>query len=256
VRRAGAAGEILVRADSGFENKKITAKLRAKGCLYSIGIRVLKPVAAAIEAIPDEEWRPVVDHPETGAAEIAETVLGDERLIVRRMRTLDDQQQPFASWQHLAFLTNRSEPPERVEKEPREHAVVELVIRDLVDQALAHFPSGRFNANAAWTVIACLAHNLLRSTEPHGLPSEPPRRARTLRRKLPTLPGRLTRTPRRWTLHLPARPPLADQLPRRPRPRSCAPRARLSTTTSPARRRHSTTLIGARSHTSAPPSHR
>jgi Transposase DDE domain group 1 len=51
VRRAGAAGEILVRADSGFENKKITAKLRAKGRLYSIGIRVLKPVAAAIEAI-------------------------------------------------------------------------------------------------------------------------------------------------------------------------------------------------------------
>jgi hypothetical protein len=207
VRRAGAAGEILVRADSGFENKKITAKLRAKGCLYSIGIRVLKPVAAAIEAIPDEEWQPVVDYPETGKAEIAETVLGDERLIVRRMRTLDDQQQLFATWQHFAFVTNRSEQLERVEKEHREHAVVELVIRDLVDQALAHFPSGRFNANAAWTVIACLAHNLLRWTELLGLPGEPPRRARTLRRKLLTLPGRLTRTARRWTLHLPARWP-------------------------------------------------
>ena len=207
VRRAGAAGEILVRADSGFENKKLTAKLRAKGCRYSIGIRVLRPVAAAIEAIPDEQWRPVADYPETGTAEIAETVLGDERLVVRRVCTLDDQQQLFATWQHFAFVTNRSEPLELVEKEHREHAVVELVIRDLVDQALAHFPSGRFNANAAWTVIACLAHNLLRWTELLGLPGQRPRRARTLRRRLLALPGRLTRTARRWTLHLPARWP-------------------------------------------------
>ena len=134
-------------------------------------------------------------------------MLGDERLVVRRVCTLDDQQQLFATWQHFAFVTNRSEPLELVEKEHREHAVVELVIRDLVDQALAHFPSGRFNANAAWTVIACLAHNLLRWTELLGLPSEPPRRARTLRRRLLALPGRLTRTARRWTLHLPARWP-------------------------------------------------
>jgi hypothetical protein len=42
------------------------------------------------------------------------------------------------------------------------HAVVELAICDLKDQALAHFPSGKFLANAAWTVIAALAHNLLR----------------------------------------------------------------------------------------------
>ena len=134
-------------------------------------------------------------------------MLGDERLVVRRVCTLDDQQQLFATWQHFAFVTNRSEPLELVEKEHREHAVVELVIRDLVDQALAHFPSGRFNANAAWTVIACLAHNLLRWTELLGLPGQRPRRARTLRRRLLALPGRLTRTARRWTLHLPARWP-------------------------------------------------
>ncbi len=48
VRRAGASGEILVRADSGFQNKKITRKLRAKGCLYSIGVRISKPVAHAL----------------------------------------------------------------------------------------------------------------------------------------------------------------------------------------------------------------
>ncbi len=208
VRRAGAAGEILLRADCGFWNKKITARLRAKRCLYSIGVRVTKPVAAAIEAIPDEAWRRLDDYPAPGEAEIAETALGDDRLIVRRVRTLDAQQQLFATWQHFAFISNRDEPLELVEREHREHATIELVIRDLKDQALAHFPSGRFNANAAWTVIACLAHNLLRWTELLGLPDQQrPRRARTLRRRLLALPGRLTRTARRWTLHLPARWP-------------------------------------------------
>jgi hypothetical protein len=207
VRRAGANGEILVRADSGFWNKKITARLRAKGCRYSIGVRITKPVAAAIDAIPEQGWRRLDNYPETGEAEIAETTLGDDRLIVRRVRTLDEQQQLFATWQHFAFVSNRSEPLELVEREHREHATVELVIRELKDQALHHFPSGRFNANAAWTVIACLAHNLLRWTELLGLPDERPRRARTLRRRLLALPGRLTRTARRWTLHLPARWP-------------------------------------------------
>jgi hypothetical protein len=47
---------------------------------------------------------------------------------------------------------------------------IKLAIRDFKDQALAHFPSGKFLANAAWTVIAALAHNLLRWTTLIGLP--------------------------------------------------------------------------------------
>jgi len=91
--------------------------------------------------------------------------------------------------------------------EHRQHAVVELCIRDLKDQALEHFPSGQFNANAAWTVIACLAHNLLRWTGLLGLPDSTIRAARTIRRRLLALPGRLTSHAGHWTLHLPARWP-------------------------------------------------
>jgi hypothetical protein len=60
------------------------------------------------------------------------------------------------------LATNRTEPIELVEAEHRQRAVVELVIRALKDQALAHFPSGHLQANSAWTVIAALTHNLLR----------------------------------------------------------------------------------------------
>ena len=86
-------------------------------------------------------------------------------------------------------------------------AVVEQVIADLKDQALAHFPSGHYGANAAWTVLAALAHNLLRWTQLLGLPDTTVRAARTLRRRLLNIPGRLTHHARGWTLHLPARWP-------------------------------------------------
>jgi hypothetical protein len=84
---------------------------------------------------------------------------------------------------------------------------VELAIRDLKDQALAHFPSGKFLANAAWTVIAALAHNLLRWTTLIGLPDTIIPTARTLRRRLLTVPGRITHTARTVTLRMPARWP-------------------------------------------------
>jgi hypothetical protein len=85
-------------------------------------------------------------------------------------------------------------------------AVRELAIRDLKAGAgLAHLPSGRFAANAAWLLAATLAHNLLRWTASLGLGSRDQQTvAKTLRRTLLVLPGRLTRSARRPTLHLPA----------------------------------------------------
>lgn len=207
VRRAGATGSTLLRADSGFYNHKVFARLEQAGWSYSIGLRMTKPIRELIEQISEQAWTTIVDYPDTGEAQIAETALGSRRLIVRRVRKLDAQTELFPSWQYFPFASNRSEQIALVEAEHREHAVVELVIRDLKDQALAHFPSGQFQANAAWTVIAAIAHNLLRWTTVLGLPAATVRTARTLRRRLLALPGRLTSHAGRWTLHLPARWP-------------------------------------------------
>jgi hypothetical protein len=209
VRRAGASGEILVRADSAFWNKKVMAYLERQGCRYSIGVSLQKPVLERIAAIPEDAWEPVEDYPDTGICQLAETSLGGDRLIVRRvhLHAQEEQTELFAYWRHFAFVTNRSEDMHNVDREHRQHAEVELAIRDLKDQALAHFPSGSFAANCAWTVIACLAHNLQRWTGQLGLKDPTPRMARTIRRWLLALPGRLTRTARRFTLHLPARWP-------------------------------------------------
>jgi DDE family transposase len=211
--RAGALGPKLLRADSGFENKKITARLQAAGWTYSIGARQHKHIKAAIAQIPETDWTPIADYPETGEAQIAQTMLGRQRLIVRRTRLVGAQAELWPDWRHFAFLTNtnRTDALELVEAEHRGHAVVELAIRDLKDQALAHFPSGKFLANAAWTVIAALAHNLLRWITLIGLPDTVIPTSRTLRRRLLTVPGRITRTGRQVTLRMPARWPWQSQ---------------------------------------------
>ncbi|HEV8054107.1 MAG TPA: IS1380 family transposase [Candidatus Limnocylindrales bacterium] len=212
VRRAGAAGQIVLRADSGFWNKQVIARLREQGCEFSIGVTMHKIVTAQIAQIADDAWQPVADYPDSGVCELAETTLGDERLIVRRvhLHAQEDQIELFSYWRHHAFITNRVDAMHDVDSEHRQHAQVELVIRDLKAQALAHFPSGHYSANSAWTVIACLAHNLGRWTTMLGLSDPTPRAAATIRRRLFSLPGRLTRTARRWTLHLPARWPWAQ----------------------------------------------
>lgn len=207
VTRAGAGGEKLLRADSAFWNRKLMSRLQQAGWLYSISIRMQKGVAEQIQGIPESAWQTLEDYPKGGEAQIAETTYGERRMIVRRTRLTGPQAELWPDWRHFPFLTNRSEDIALVEAEHRQHAVVELTIRDLKDQALAHFPSGQFNANSAWTLIACLAHNLNRWTTGIGLPGHTVRAARTLRRRLLQIPGRLTRTARQWTLHLPARWP-------------------------------------------------
>jgi len=207
VRRAGHRGEIVLRADSGFENHKLMRTLDREGVEFSIGVKQSKHVRALIAAIPEENWITIEDYPDTGQAQIAETTLGNWRLIVRRTRLIGDQAELWPDWRHHTFATNRTIPLLVADTDHRDHATIELTIRDLKDQALAHFPSGRYPANSAWTVIAALAHNLARWTTLIGLPNRPLQTAETRRRRLLAIPGRLTRTSRRWTLRLPARWP-------------------------------------------------
>ena len=207
VAHAGARGVKLLRADSGFWNVKLFKRLERAGWLYSTGVRMTAPVRELVDRIPEDAWTTIDDYPDSGEAQIAETTLSGRRLIVRRVRTLAAQAELFPDWQHFPFVTNRGDEIALVEAEHRQHAVIELVIRDLKEQALAHLPSGHFAANSAWTVIAALAHNLLRWTELLGLPDRVVRAARTVRRRLLALPGRLTTHAGRRTLHLPARWP-------------------------------------------------
>ena len=67
---------------------------------------------------------------------------------------------------------------------------------------LSHMPSGSLAANAAWLVLASIAHNLARWTARLGAISERVVTTATLRRRYLAVPGHLTRSGRRPTLHL------------------------------------------------------
>jgi hypothetical protein len=207
VRRAGATGEILVRGDSGFWSYKTIARLEQHQIRYSIGVTQQKHVRAAIGEIDEAAWQPLADYPETGVAEIAETTLGERRLIVRRTRLVGPQAELWPDWRHHAFITDRTDELVLVEHEHRQHAVCELAIRDHKDSALRHMPSGHYPANAAWCVIGALAANIARWTQILGLGVLTPQALATLRRRLLVVPGRITRHGRRTRLRLAARWP-------------------------------------------------
>lgn len=221
-RRAGAVGPLVLRADSGFFSYALIDTLRRLGVGFSITVNVNAQVRACINAIGEGAWSPI-DYPVGGEAAVAETTYvagrrGDRReirLVVRRTRLIDPTQAAlWPDWRYHAFITSLDAPTVAVDEFHRDHASVELAIRDLKEGAgLEHCPSGHFFANAAWLASAVLAHNLWRWISELGVirPDGKLTVARTVRTRVVALPGRLVNRAGRSILRLPARWPWSDQ---------------------------------------------
>jgi hypothetical protein len=212
VRNAGATGPLTIRADSAFYSKKVIAACGRAGVRFSITVPINKSVRKAIDDIPADAWVKIPYWLDDGAdvAEVGYTCFSgrhkvDVRLIVRRVRPTPGSQLALdVVFDYHAFVTDRAGTTLTLEADHRDHAEVELVIRDLKDGALAHLPSGKFNANAAWTVLAVLAHNLGRWTLAAAGGHWAGSTVGTLRRKLVSMPGRLVCSGRRLRLRAPS----------------------------------------------------
>src|SRR3954463_3245938 len=233
IRRSQLAGrDVLVRADSAFySHALVVAALRA-GADVSITVRMDPAVKRAIATIDEDAWTTIkytdaVYDETTGSwvskAEVAEIpftaftskkkadqVLG--RLIVRRIpelnpQTSTGQETLFDPWRFHAFFTTTA--PEELDtvaadQTHRRHAIIENVHADLKASALAHLPSGVFNANAAWLVCAVMAFNLTRAAASlTTTPALAKATTATIRRKLINVPARIATSARRLRLHLP-----------------------------------------------------
>jgi hypothetical protein len=133
------------------------------------------------------------------------------RLVVRRTRLTDPVQQAlWPDWRHHAFITDVDLDVIAADHFHRDHATVELAIRDLKDgTGLEHCPSGQFFANAAWLGCAVLAHNLTPWTARLGKihADDQLTVARTVRSRVLALPGRLVNRSGRHVVRLPTRWP-------------------------------------------------
>jgi hypothetical protein len=231
LRDAGAAGEIVLRADSGFYLHDVVAACRAADVRFSIAARTMGGLRAAIEAIPEQAWQPIPYFlPGAGVAEITWTPFVQNhgkprrrdqqpvRLLVRRTPPTDaltrnrGQDPLFPVYDYHPIITDRAGDLLELEADHRRHAEIELTIRDLKhDMGLAHFPTKSFGGNAAWLVLNTIAHNLTRWAARLGLgPGHV--MTKKIRRRIYNVAGRLVRTGRRLILRLPRRWPWATQI--------------------------------------------
>jgi hypothetical protein len=236
-RACGANGLLVVRADSAFYGRDVVAAITRAKARFSITARQDHAVKRAIAAIAEDAWT-TIRYPHAvfddqlqqwiSDAEVAEVPFTafasrgrkhavSARLIVRRVRdqnpnhlVADDQGELFPAWRHHAVFTDSPLVMLQAEADHRRHAIVEQVIADLKGGPLAHLPSGRFNANGAWLVLASMAFNLTRAAG--ALASQFHARATTatIRRQLINVPARPVRSARRIHLRLPTNWPWAD----------------------------------------------
>jgi hypothetical protein len=227
-RTAGVTGRVLVRADSGYYRQDVIAAAGRAKAWFSVTARMNPSVRQAIAAIPEQEWttikypRAIWDVDEQrwiSEAQVAETTFTAFtshpqkrqvpcRLVVRRVQRLNPsakqgQDELFAMWRHHGFVTNSTLSAVEADEVHRDHAIIEQVIAELKDGPLAHVPSGKFTANAAWLALAALAFNLLRAAGAAASVRHAKARWATLRTHLITIPARIASSARRLVLHLP-----------------------------------------------------
>jgi hypothetical protein len=228
-RACGATGTIVVRMDSAYYAAAVIAAVRRGGARFSVTAPVTAAIRAAIAAIPGHSWT-AIKYPRAlwddqlgcwvSDAEVAEasyTAFTSKkrelhvtaRLIVRRVRDKNPKAVPgqgelFPAWRCHAVFTDSPFELVQAEQQHRGHAVIEQLLADLNDGPLAHLPSGKFAANAAWLAIATMSHNLLRAAGALAGRRHARARAATIRRDLVAVAARTARHGRdRLTLHLP-----------------------------------------------------
>lgn len=228
LRRPGAQGSVLVRADSAFYGHATVNAAITAGAQVSITARMDPAVKRAIATIGEDDWKTieytdaifdeqtrrwisnaeVAEVPFTAFTSRKKTEHVTGRLVVRRIPELNKKhlEQPtlFDTHRFHAFFTTSDLDTVTADKTHRGHAIIEQVNADLKNSALAHLPSGKFTANAAWLVCAVMAFNLTRAAATIAGDRLAKATTATIRRKIINVPARVASSARTLTLHLPA----------------------------------------------------
>src|ERR671910_439637 len=192
IGRSHLAGRnVLVRADSAFYSHALVTAVLTAGADVSITVRMDPAVKRAITTIDEDAWTTIkytdAIYDETTGTWISKAQVAEIPFTAFTTTTAPDQLDTVAAAQPH-----------------RRHALIENVHADLKASALAHLPSGVFNANAAWLVCAVMAFNLTRAAASVTTTPALARAAtRTIRRKLINVPARIATSARRLRLHLP-----------------------------------------------------
>lgn len=233
-RAAGVTSRVLARADSAYYGHAFVGTAIRHGAWFSVTARMNPQVKTAIASIDAGAWQ-CIEYPNAIFDEAEQRWVSDAqvaeidfvaftsrrkrdhvpcRLIVRRVKRLQplasdgsEQGELFAVYRHHAFITNSNLSTVQADERHRDHAIVEQVIAELKNGPLAHLPSGKYAANAAWVACAAIAFNIARATAVAARMHTA--RWATLRKQIINIPARIAATGRRLVLHLPEHWPWA-----------------------------------------------
>jgi hypothetical protein len=207
-------GPPVCRADSAYYGWAFVGAALRANAWFSVTARMTRTVTAAIAGIAEDAWQ-TIKYPQAVWEEAEQRWVSDAevaevgfvaftgrrktehvpcRLVVRRVKRIQplasdgsQQQELFAAYRHHAFITNSSFTTVEADQLHRDHAIVEQVIAELKDGPLAHLPSGKYAANAAWVALAVIAFNIARAAAVAADLAKA--RWATLRRKLINVPA-------------------------------------------------------------------
>ena len=173
VRRAGASGALVLRADAGFFSYALIDTLGRLGVAYSVTVTINAQVRACIDAIDESAWR-TIDYPDAGLAQVAETTYVSgrrgKRRALRPRRAPHSTGRPaqaalWPDWRHHAFVTDLAFDTVEADVFHREHAGSSSPsVTSKKEPGSSTAPRATSSPTRPGSACAVLAHNLIRWT--------------------------------------------------------------------------------------------
>jgi hypothetical protein len=162
--RLPAGRRTRVRMDAGFYCREIVDFLLRQGLEFSISARLTSALRRAVEAVPDQGWKPYAWEEGTEWAELSYKPKGwprPFRMLVKRQPLYEGCQLLLGEYFYTPVITNRRGAGSSLLKHHLGRGGAENYIEEFKNGVGARLlPSQNFMANWTWLVIAQLAYNL------------------------------------------------------------------------------------------------
>ena len=152
---------LRLRADSEFYIWEVIEFCEENEIIYGITADQTKSMKAAIEAIPEGQWRRYDDGAQVSELQFAPNRRDPHRYIVKRHHATDDKGKVY--WKYHVVITNvRLRGARKVMRWALGRCAMENLIKEHKrDFGFEKMPSQKFHANWAWLLISQLAWNLV-----------------------------------------------------------------------------------------------
>jgi hypothetical protein len=207
--------KIRLRMDAGFYDRQVEAFCVSRDLHFSISARLTSRLQKAIDRVPANRWHAYPFEEEAEWAEFSyqpHRWSRSYRLLVKRTPWYEKEQRILGEYFYTSLITNLPGQGSLLIRHHLARGGTENYIEEFKNGIGArHLPCRRFQANAAWLMIAALAYNLAQAFKLLLLPKrDHAQQLKKLRLHWFAVGARWIRTGRRWILALARGPDTAQ----------------------------------------------